>query len=145
MPAKPAKIGTRAHNAYVERASLDELYSYAVMRLIYCTIALAHQTQEQYLLGRTRGQATLSRSRQIGQYLIHVGFSISFTQISRLVNRDRTSIAYACEIIEDLRDDLKIDKALYFSEIASAEMMRHLWDETLRPQSPSSHVEGEYQ
>lgn len=135
MPANALMVRQRVHQFYVDNASANDLYSYAAMRLVYNNTALASQTKEKYLLGTSRGRVPLARARQIAQYLLHVGFSVNFTEISHLVNRDRTSIAYACETIEDLRDDQKIDKALYFAEIALTEMMQNIWKDNERPSS----------
>ena len=48
----------------------------------------------------------------MAMYLAHVAFRLSFTQVGRLFGRDRTTVAHACGVIEDLRDDQIIDRAL---------------------------------
>jgi chromosomal replication initiation ATPase DnaA len=45
-------------------------------------------------------------------YLAHVAFRLSLTEVGRLFNRDRTTVAHACGVVEDLRDDQIIDRAL---------------------------------
>jgi chromosomal replication initiation ATPase DnaA len=51
-------------------------------------------------------------------YLAHVAFGLSFTDIGRLFARDRTTVAHACRLIEDLRDDSVMDQAIAFIELA---------------------------
>lgn len=48
----------------------------------------------------------------MAMYLAHVAFRLSFTQVGQLFGRDRTTVAHACGVIEDLRDDQIIDRAL---------------------------------
>jgi chromosomal replication initiation ATPase DnaA len=50
-------------------------------------------------------------------YLAHVTFGLSFSEIGTLFDRDRTTVAHACRVIEDLRDDPAMDKALAILEI----------------------------
>jgi hypothetical protein len=45
-------------------------------------------------------------------YLAHVAFRLSLTEVGELFGRDRTTVAHACGVIEDLRDDEIIDRAL---------------------------------
>jgi Bacterial dnaA protein helix-turn-helix len=45
-------------------------------------------------------------------YLAHVTFRLSLTEVGRLFDRDRTTVAHACAVVEDLRDDQIIDRAL---------------------------------
>lgn len=62
---------------------------------------------------RSRGRAApISLARQMAMYLAHVAFRLSFTEVGQLFDRDRTTVAHACGVIEDLRDDRNIDRAL---------------------------------
>lgn len=88
------------------------------VRLVLSTVELAFRAKAIHLLGPSRGGRHLVRARQTMQYLAHCGLSISYTDLARLTQRDRTSIAHACRTIEDLRDDPEFDKALYFMEMA---------------------------
>jgi chromosomal replication initiation ATPase DnaA len=57
--------------------------------------------------------ATLqSRARQIGMYLMHVSLGASLTRTGQGFNRDRTTARHACAVIEDWREDARIDYAL---------------------------------
>jgi len=70
-------------------------------------------------LGRaTRGEARVALARQVAMYLAHVGLGFSFTEVGRLFTRDRTTVAHACGVIEDRRDDPLFDRTLELLEYA---------------------------
>ena len=66
----------------------------------------------------TRGRAKVALARQVAMYLAHVGCGMSLTDTGRLFERDRTTVAHACGIIEDRRDDPLFDRALDLLEWA---------------------------
>ena len=45
-------------------------------------------------------------------YLAHVVCELSLTEVGQLFARDRTTVAHACSLIEDRRDDKAFDRAL---------------------------------
>ncbi len=51
-------------------------------------------------------------------YLAHVVFSLSLTEVGHLFARDRTTVAHACMIVEDRRDDRCFDRSLELLESA---------------------------
>jgi chromosomal replication initiation ATPase DnaA len=66
----------------------------------------------------TRGRAKVALARQVAMYLAHVGCGLSLTATGRLFERDRTTVAHACGVIEDRRDDPIFDRALDLLEWA---------------------------
>ena len=66
----------------------------------------------------TRGRAKVALARQVAMYLAHVGCGLSLTATGRLFERDRTTVAHACGVIEDRRDDPTFDRALDLLEWA---------------------------
>jgi chromosomal replication initiation ATPase DnaA len=60
----------------------------------------------------TRGRAHIALARQVAMYLAHVACGMSLTDTGRLFGRDRTTVAHACGVIEDRRDDPVFDRAL---------------------------------
>lgn len=42
-------------------------------------------------------------------YLAHVGFSLSAESVARQFRRDRSTVAHACRVVEDNRDDRWFD------------------------------------
>lgn len=44
-------------------------------------------------------------ARQLAMYLCHVLLGMTMTQVGQFFGRDRTTVAYACAQVEDMRDD----------------------------------------
>lgn len=67
---------------------------------------------------RKPGRATLgvSRVRQVAMYVAHVVLRLNMTDIGRAFGRDRTTVIYACHLIEDLRDDDDFDRIITMTE-----------------------------
>ncbi|WP_237154858.1 helix-turn-helix domain-containing protein [Oryzibacter oryziterrae] len=61
------------------------------------------------LRSRQRGQAHVAFARQVAIYVAHVYMGMTLTKAARLFGRDRTTAAYACRIVEDKRDDRRVD------------------------------------
>ncbi len=57
----------------------------------------------------TRGRADVALARQVSMYLAHVVFGLSLTEVGRAFDRDRTTVAHACGVVEDRRDDPTFD------------------------------------
>jgi chromosomal replication initiation ATPase DnaA len=51
-------------------------------------------------------------ARQVAMYLANVAFGLTYSEIGAIFWRDRTTVAHACAVIEDLRDDPGVDRAL---------------------------------
>ena len=67
---------------------------------------------------RKPGRTTLgvSRVRQVAMYVAHVILRLNMTDIGRAFGRDRTTVMYACHLIEDLRDDEDFDRIITMTE-----------------------------
>jgi chromosomal replication initiation ATPase DnaA len=63
------------------------------------------------LLAR-RGRARVVFARQTAMYLMRVIYGLSLTEIAAHFGRDRSTVSYACQRIEDLRDDPCFDHQL---------------------------------
>lgn len=61
------------------------------------------------LHARTRKGAPIAFARQVAMYLAHVGCGMSLKESAAMFNRERTTAAHACCIIEDRRDDPAFD------------------------------------
>lgn len=64
------------------------------------------------LRAATRGVKGVAQARQVAMYIAHVGLGFSLTDVGRVFRRDRTTVAHACAVIEDLRDQPSFDFAL---------------------------------
>ena len=60
----------------------------------------------------TRRQPAAAFARQSAMYLAHVVLGLSLTEVGRAFGRDRTTAAYACGRVENLRDDPALDAVL---------------------------------
>jgi hypothetical protein len=57
-------------------------------------------------------RAAAAFARQSAMYLAHVVYGASFTRVGALFGRDRTTVAHACRLVEDRREDPRIDGRL---------------------------------
>jgi len=78
----------------------------------------------------SRGRANVALARQVAMYLAHVGCGLSLTEAGRLFERDRTTVAHACGVIEDRRDDPMFDRALDLLEWAVPVLAARPFSET---------------
>jgi Bacterial dnaA protein helix-turn-helix len=85
-------------------------------------IAVAFEIKARDLRSATRGTAEAAFARQVAMYLAHVSCGLSFTAIGRIFHRDRTTVAHACELIEDRRDDARVDRTLDLLEAVIARL-----------------------
>src|SRR5690606_37259466 len=70
------------------------------------------------LHGTRRGPATVAFARQVAVYLACTRFGISYTTAGAAFGRDRTTVAHACRVVEERRDDPRIDSILDYLERA---------------------------
>ncbi|GAB4225391.1 MAG: hypothetical protein Kow0032_01130 [Methyloligellaceae bacterium] len=90
--------------------------------IVELAVASAFQVPLHELRAPTRCRATVAFARQVAMYLMHVGCGLSLTQVGALVGRDRTTVAHACGIVEDRRDDPAFDGTVERLETAVMEL-----------------------
>lgn len=73
-------------------------------RLAAALVAAAKGLAVEDILGQRRACAAVANARQLAMYLAHVAFGVPQSDVARGFRRDRTTVAYACRRIEDLRD-----------------------------------------
>ncbi|KAB2919592.1 MAG: hypothetical protein F9K29_04545 [Hyphomicrobiaceae bacterium] len=64
----------------------------------------------------TRGHPSTAFARQVAMYLAHVACGLTLTEVGQIFARDRTTVAHACGVIEDRRDDPAFDRSLELLE-----------------------------
>jgi chromosomal replication initiation ATPase DnaA len=64
----------------------------------------------------TRGRPRVAFARQVAMYLAHVACGLTMTEVGHIFDRDRTTVAHACGLVEDLRDDPSFDRSLELLE-----------------------------
>lgn len=88
-------------------------------------VANAFQIDETLLRMPTRGRAHVARARQVAMYLAHTACGCSLTDVGEMFGRDRTTVAHACAVIEEARDDATFDHAIELLEASARMMMNH--------------------
>jgi chromosomal replication initiation ATPase DnaA len=71
------------------------------------------------IITRRRGSRRATRARHVAMYLAHVVYGLNLAMIGAGFRRDRTTAAYACARIEDMRDEPAFDAALAGLEISA--------------------------
>jgi chromosomal replication initiation ATPase DnaA len=66
----------------------------------------------------SRGTAAVAFARQVAMYLIHTRLGAPYTAAGAIFGRDRTTAAHACRLVEERREDPRIDSALDYLERA---------------------------
>lgn len=70
----------------------------------------------------SRGEAPVAFARQVAMYVAHVWLALSLSEVGRRFDRDRTTVAHACRVVEDRRDDPHVDRV-----VATIESAADLW------------------
>lgn len=93
-------------------ARLLELDAGALRVVIDAAVSQVFSIDIVRLSGATRGRKGVALARQVAMYIAHTGLGITLTDVGRDFRRDRTTVAHACAVIEDLRDQPSFDFAL---------------------------------
>lgn len=80
-----------------------------VRRLLEPAVATMFDVEVEDLRAATRRSARAVFARQVAMYLAHVVCGFSLTEVGLIFARDRTTVAHACELIEDRRDEPEFD------------------------------------
>lgn len=127
MPVPPMPKRAMLHQARrARKLTAAAVRRQGCMEMILSATSLVEGVGAEYLASPARGRALLAEARQKAQYLCHVGFGLSYTEIGMRFNRDRTTVAHACRCIEDSRDAPPCDYALHRLEHALAAMASSL-------------------
>lgn len=82
-----------------------------------CVMSVFDVSEEDIARG-SRGPARVALARQVAMYLHHVILTRTLTDIAAGFGRDRTTVAHACRLVEDRRDEPEFDAMI--SELESA-------------------------
>lgn len=81
-------------------------------RLAQHVVAFAFGETENEIAAPTRGSKSAAFARQIAMYLTHIAFSMSLARVAVAFGRDRSTVAHACRIVEDRREETALDDLL---------------------------------
>lgn len=84
-------------------------------------VASAYHIDVAALQSSRRRRAPVALARQAAMYLSHLCCGLNLTDVGRAFGRDRTTVAHACQRVEDRRDDPATDLALDYLEAAIVE------------------------
>lgn len=84
--------------------------------LIEGAVAQVFDVSLEALAQPTRGKKRVALARQVAMYLAHITCGLNLKETGVLFSRDRTTVAYACEVVEDRRDDPVFDHAMQLLE-----------------------------
>lgn len=96
----------------------DEAGCFGLRLIIEHVVGCVFGVQAHDIQAASRGRANVALARQTAMYLAHVGCSLTLTEVGTLFDRDRTTVAHACALIEDRRDNPDFDRALELLERA---------------------------
>lgn len=95
-------------------------------------VALVFEVEPNDLRAPTRRSPRAAFARQVAMYLAHVACGLTMTEVGVLFSRDRTTVAHACEVVEDRRDDPDLDARMERLECAVVALIGALsWRRTL--------------
>lgn len=80
----------------------------------------------------TRSTSAAAFARQSAMYLTHVVLGQSLSATGALFQRDRTTAAYACRMVEERRDDPAIDRLMFSLEEICSELARGFFGASVR-------------
>ena len=95
-------------------------------RLAEVTTVAAARISLAGLRSASRGRKPIALARQTAMYLSHVAFGLSLTRVGVCFGRDRTTVRHACALIEDRRDDPRLEFGLTALEAALLATMAKL-------------------
>ncbi len=87
-----------------------------IRQIILEMVSKVFQVSMKDILSRSRCRAHIAFARQVAMYLTHICCGLNLTQTGQLFSRDRTTVAYACSLVEDRRDEIDFDLTLEILE-----------------------------
>lgn len=72
-------------------------------------VGFALELKAENILMPVRGPRDMVQARQVAMYLSHVGLEMSLSRVANAFERDRSTVAYACHKIEEMRDSAEFD------------------------------------
>ncbi len=84
----------------------------AKARLAQHAVSFVFNLPVEEIAAPTRRSKRAAFARQAAMYLMHVAFGLSLARVAQAFGRDRTTVAHACHLIEDRREDPDLDARL---------------------------------
>jgi hypothetical protein len=106
----------KRHCERIRRARPSDRPRLGLRALLEQTVARVFDVEMDLMRLPTRGRARVALARQVAMYLAHVGCGLSLTEAGELFDRDRTTVAHACHMVEARREDPRFDRAIELLE-----------------------------
>jgi chromosomal replication initiation ATPase DnaA len=84
----------------------------AKARLAQHAVAFVFNLPLDDIVAPTRGSKRAAFARQVAMYMVHTAFGVSVARTAQVFGRDRTTVAHACHLVEDRREDPALDDRL---------------------------------
>lgn len=81
----------------------------AMAELAASIVSYAVGVPQHAIVDDERGSANTAFARQVAMYLCHSGFEMSLARVAAAFGRDRSTVAHACHVIEDRREEGQFD------------------------------------
>lgn len=92
-------------------------------------VARENNVPMRLLMHASRCRASAARARQLAMYLAHVMLGRSLSEVGDAFGRDRTTVSYACALIEDLREDAEFDAFVTrLEQVIDEQHAQPLWE-----------------
>ena len=85
----------------IENRVVQDWYAFTARRVVGRAMGVA----ESALLSNSRDRKGVAFARQVAMYLAHVGYQLSYQEVADAFGRERTTVAHACAVVEDARDE----------------------------------------
>jgi chromosomal replication initiation ATPase DnaA len=100
----------RLRKRALERARMD---------MAVAMVAGALDVTVEEVMGDARA-ARAVLARQVAMYVAAVGFGMSYGRVAAAIGRDRSTVAHACKLVEDRREDAQFDRWIDALEMTAA-------------------------
>ena len=115
----PRFVASAGRRDRMRRNRYDQELVAAKCRCLEAVVASTFRLPVADLRRTSRGEAQTAFARQVAMYVAHVWFALPLTEVGRRFDRDRTTVAHACRVVEDRRDDPRIDRIVAVIESAA--------------------------
>jgi chromosomal replication initiation ATPase DnaA len=103
---------------YVHKPRRRFSQSKDVCLIVEAAVAASYRLPRSIFHAPNRCTASVAFARQIAMYISHVWLGLSLTDVGRYFGRDRTTVAHACHIVEERRENPNIERMLSSIETA---------------------------
>ena len=120
-----AEAGRAPATGFGEGATVlrfDARFKDPVGQCVLEQVAMARGIEPAVVRQRARGGSRVTVARQLAMYLMHVALGRRYAEVGSFFGRDRTTVAHACAVIEEMREAPGFDAEVDLLEQALTEV-----------------------